>query len=647
MLRLSALLLLIFTCLCAQTEFEHELKGEKVPWSSKDFANSPNDFQFAIVSDRTGGMRAGVFAKAAHKLNLLNPEFVLSVGDLIDGYTEDDAILTRQWVEFDSILTTLDMRFFPLPGNHDISNHYMRKLWLDRYGYSYYGFRYKDVLFCLLDTNEGEGEDLSPAQIDYFIALLNEKKPLRHIFVLMHHPLWQVENEQFGRFEEELSRHPYTVIAGHQHRYFKTQRQKRNYYVLATTGGGSRLRGPRLGEFDHVTWVSMVGNTPELVNLTLDGIISDDVLSDANALLALSLYQAAEIEQLWLSESAKQHRLVLQIYNRLGEKPDPGLLLLSSSPGAVAPLRLHWQGEFFHHHQLHPVLAQQDVSIAAGTTEQIVIPVNGLLGGENAPLELDYELAYASPSLDPPYLLSGRLAIPVTSTNAGIRLSQPNIFLQSATIDLQSAFSGMEILYTLDGSEPDHSAALWQGPLTLQKSTTINARLRLSGSRALGPVVSQTYRQTEAMSPAPVDASRLRPGLRYQYYEANLKALPDFNTLQAQNSGISRTLALESIRQRDDQYAVLFSGYIRVREAGIYTFSLRSDDGTRLFIGEQLLIDNDGSHAPRTRTNYIALAAGLHQFRLEYFEDFGGEYLGLSLGLDGKLAPVSAEQLLH
>src|SRR5262245_53406607 len=62
---------------------------ERNPWTSLQMNNSGDDFQFAIVSDRTGAHRAKVFSRAVDQLNLLQPEFVLCVGDLIEGYTED------------------------------------------------------------------------------------------------------------------------------------------------------------------------------------------------------------------------------------------------------------------------------------------------------------------------------------------------------------------------------------------------------------------------------------------------------------------------------------------------------------------------------------------------------------------------------
>jgi hypothetical protein len=63
------------------------------PWSHLDFHNDEANFQFAIVTDRTGGHRGTVFEDGLAKVNLLEPEFVMSVGDLIEGYSHDP----RRW----------------------------------------------------------------------------------------------------------------------------------------------------------------------------------------------------------------------------------------------------------------------------------------------------------------------------------------------------------------------------------------------------------------------------------------------------------------------------------------------------------------------------------------------------------------------
>ena len=63
------------------------------PWSEKPVLNDPGRFQIAVVTDRTGGHRPGIWMKGVNKINLMRPEFVVSVGDLIEGYTEDLSLI--------------------------------------------------------------------------------------------------------------------------------------------------------------------------------------------------------------------------------------------------------------------------------------------------------------------------------------------------------------------------------------------------------------------------------------------------------------------------------------------------------------------------------------------------------------------------
>ncbi|RLB94983.1 MAG: hypothetical protein DRH90_26010 [Deltaproteobacteria bacterium] len=89
--------------------------GQDVAWTQKEFHNKPENFQFVIVSDRTSGFRPGVFESAVKKINLLQPEFVMSVGDFIEGYTHDVDVLERDWDEFERIVDALEMPFFMCP----------------------------------------------------------------------------------------------------------------------------------------------------------------------------------------------------------------------------------------------------------------------------------------------------------------------------------------------------------------------------------------------------------------------------------------------------------------------------------------------------------------------------------------------------
>lgn len=88
-------LILPFAVISAQSPVFLVDSSNVNPWTKRGFENKPADFQFAIVKDRTGGHRDGVFEKAVEKLKL-HPEFVMCMGDLIEGYTKDQKEIDRQ-----------------------------------------------------------------------------------------------------------------------------------------------------------------------------------------------------------------------------------------------------------------------------------------------------------------------------------------------------------------------------------------------------------------------------------------------------------------------------------------------------------------------------------------------------------------------
>jgi hypothetical protein len=125
------------------------------PWSGLErIPSRPDEFSFALLSDRAGGARPGVFERGIEVLNLLRPDFVVQIGDGIEGYTTDPELLAAQWAELDAVTDRLEVPLFRLPGNHDVSNELMRTEWLRRHGALHYAFRYRDVLFCMLDTQD-------------------------------------------------------------------------------------------------------------------------------------------------------------------------------------------------------------------------------------------------------------------------------------------------------------------------------------------------------------------------------------------------------------------------------------------------------------------------------------------------------------
>jgi len=109
--------------------FTPGVSGIKAPWTDLDFLNDSDEFQFAIISDLHGGNRSGICEKAGEKTNLMQPEFVPSVGALNEGYTEDEGGIDRQRTEFERLIEPLEMRFFFVPGNHDLTSKLLTEKW--------------------------------------------------------------------------------------------------------------------------------------------------------------------------------------------------------------------------------------------------------------------------------------------------------------------------------------------------------------------------------------------------------------------------------------------------------------------------------------------------------------------------------------
>ncbi len=219
---------------------------------------SPEAFSFVVTSDLYGGAVPGKWPAAVRQINLLQPEFIMSIGDLIDGYGADEAELNRQWDEFDAMTAKFDAPFFYTPGNHDIKTKGMQDVYLKRYGWhgrTHYSFDYRGCHFIVLDSASSLTiKGFHEKQLAWLADDLAAAKDAKHIFIFLHHPPLEIAKVWPG-VAEKLPRGKTTVFCGHFHSLRYKDAEGIPVYVLSSTASGEvKARQEGLYRmFAHVT----------------------------------------------------------------------------------------------------------------------------------------------------------------------------------------------------------------------------------------------------------------------------------------------------------------------------------------------------------------------------------------------------------
>jgi hypothetical protein len=119
-------------------------------------------------------------------------------------------------------------------------------------------------------------------------------------------------------------------------------------------------------------------------------------------------------------------------------------------------------------------------------------------------------------------------------------------------------------------------------------------------------------------------------GIQFSYFEEDWNVLPDFTKLKAVKSGTLANFDL-SPRSQPEYFGLEYTCFVRIPEDGVYSFFVASDDGSRLFVDNKLLVDNDGLHGMVEKKGVVALSAGLHSLMVQYFQKGGGRDFKVSV----------------
>ena len=218
------------------------------------------------------------------------------------------------------------------------------------------------------------------------------------------------------------------------------------------------------------------------------------------------------------------------------------------------------------------------------------------------------------------------------SNNIGNLSPAKGIIVAGKPYDV-TLFTNLKTLYyTVDGSRPVAGAKKLE-PDTSKRTVfhidqpcilNIVSTTRYEAAK----MVTGEYKAGEPMEPAK-KSGKISNGLRYKAYEGSWDSLPDFSRLSPYAAGTVKNFLFPDSAKKDN-FGIQYNGYLYAAEEGYYDLGLNSDDGSRLFINNELLLEYDGLHAADSWKSYrLYLKKGYHTIRVDFFEKTGDEELYL------------------
>ncbi|EMI42084.1 LamG-like jellyroll fold domain-containing protein [Rhodopirellula sp. SWK7] len=438
--RLAASLLIVASAHCQASAHEgahdHSHDPSDKPFTTRSasrvlpLATDEDAFHFVIYGDRTSGVPAGlkVLEQAVVDTNLLDPDLVMTVGDLVQGYNEAPKWM-QEMREYRDIMEKLKMKWFPVAGNHDV---YWRgkgeapqgqheSNYEEHFGPLWYSFEHKNAGFVVLYSDEGdpvtneksfsEGrlQMMSDEQLSFLKQSLEMHKDLDHVFVFLHHPRWIGGGYEGGNWDvvHEMLREAgnvSAVFAGHiHHMRFDGPKDGIAYYALATTGGHLSADIPGAGYLHHLNVVTVRPESVTVAALPVGAVIdptdfTPEFLAEVDAARSIRPKELSNSVQLDVDGNGSG----VVVYELANTSPRSIDLTVSFDPATR-----DWLTSLDHDH----------FTIAAGETKQLKIAFQ-----RNA--ETNSELTIPRLIFTKDYLgESARISLPPTSTPVNVKLA--------------------------------------------------------------------------------------------------------------------------------------------------------------------------------------------------------------------------------
>ncbi len=193
-------------------------------------------------------------------------------------------------------------------------------------------------------------------------------------------------------------------------------------------------------------------------------------------------------------------------------------------------------------------------------------------------------------------------------------------FTQPTTLSFKQISENYSIRYTTDGSEPDATSKLYTQAIPVNSFGTIKAITinKLTGEQSKTEIFNLNRLEFQK----PVSQSDLQPGLNCAVYRGRFKTVKEIkNTNMDTKIIVHESFIPDSVYR--ESFGLILSGFFKAEQKGIYEFELNSDDGSALYIGNEIVVNNDGIHGSKEEKGAIALRKGFYPVTIYYFQTTG------------------------
>jgi len=207
------------------------------------------------------------------------------------------------------------------------------------------------------------------------------------------------------------------------------------------------------------------------------------------------------------------------------------------------------------------------------------------------------------------------------------------------TVSIKTMAEQATTYYTTDGSIPTTKSQAYKNEFTIKSSTVVNAiSVDAKGNASLP---SAAYFRL-------IPGSQ-KPGVHISYFDgqdAGWNQLPFFNLLKRTDSWdayefeIDREKIKGLLKNGNATFALQLESKIQIDSTGDYTFYIRSDDGSKLFVDDKEVVNNNGDHGVIEKNGTIHLTNGAHKIRVDYYNGSGGFWLNVLYKGPGKVKQI-------